>query len=132
LDDFTPEGLQDIERFFQRLCAGEQQPTNVLRGWAQLMLEAPKYWSTIPANLIVSSSLNLVTSTIIEHRRLVRKEKQFTSGRAWADYLRNLDGLGDAFAIFTFPSALYPDVSQFLQAIPDMAMYIVHANDIVS
>jgi hypothetical protein len=100
--------------------------------YTQLMLEAHKHWSPIPANLIISSSLNFITSAIIEHRRLVRRETQFRSGRAWAYYLRNLDGLGDAFAVFAFPSALYPDVSQSLQAIPDMARYIVYANDIIS
>jgi len=57
---------------------------------------------------------------------------QVNSGKPWAYYRRNLDGLGDAFAIFTFPSALYPKVENFVQAIPDMAMYIVHANDIIS
>ncbi|RDL37362.1 uncharacterized protein BP5553_04795 [Venustampulla echinocandica] len=132
LDDFTPEGMQDIEKFVPRLCTGEQQPTNVLRGLAQLMLEVHDHWSPVPANLIISSCLNFVTSAIIEHKRLVRRETQFRSGKAWAYYLRNLDGLGDAFAIFTFPSALYPDTSKFLQAIPDMAMYIVFANDIIS
>jgi hypothetical protein len=132
LDDFTPEAMQDIEKFFPRLCAGEKQPTSVLRGWAQLMLEANKYWAPILANLIVSSSLNFVNSTIIEHRRLVHQDNQSRSGKAWAYYLRNLDGLGEAFAVFTFPTALYPDASRFLQVIPDMAMYIVHANDIIS
>jgi hypothetical protein len=96
------------------------------------MLEVHSHWSSIAANLIISSSLNFITSTIIENRRLVKKEMQVKSGRAWAYYRRNLDGLGDAFAIFTFPSALYPDVENYVQAIPDMARYIVHANDIIS
>ena len=96
------------------------------------MLEPHNHWSPIPANLIMSSSLNFITASIIEDRRLVIRDTQFRSGRAWAYYLRNLDGLGDAFAVFTFPSALYPDVSQFIQAIPDMAMYIVYANNIIS
>jgi len=132
LDDQTPEGMQDIEKFHQRLCSGEPQPTIVLKGWAKLLLDAYTHWSPIPANLIVSSTLNFITSTTIAKGQLIRRETQLGSGKSWASYSRQLDGLGDAYAAFTFPSALYPDVSQFLQAIPDMAMYIVHANDIIS
>ena len=132
LDDFTPEGLADIEGFYPRFCAGTRQPNPTLEGWAQMMREAYEQWHPIAANLIVSASLNMITSTIIEHKRLVNSGALSRGGRGWAYYLRNMDGLGDAFAVFTFPQKLYPDVSQFLEAVPDMAMYIVHANDIIS
>ena len=132
LDDFTPEGLADIEGFYPRFCAGIRQPNATLEGWAQMMREAYEHWHPIAANLIVSASLNMITSTIIEHKRLVNSGALSHGGRGWAYYLRNMDGLGDAFAVFTFPQKLYPDVSQYLEAVPDMAMYIVHANDIIS
>lgn len=96
------------------------------------MNEAQIHWSLIPANIIITSSLNFVTSTIIEHKKLVSRDSQGPSGRPWAYYLRNMDGLGDAYGVFTFPSALCPDVSKYIQAIPDMAKYIVLSNDILS
>jgi len=65
LDDQTSEGMQDIEKFHQRLCSGEPQPNIVLKGRARLLLGAYTHWSPIPANLIISSTLDFITSTTI-------------------------------------------------------------------
>ncbi|KAI0155205.1 isoprenoid synthase domain-containing protein [Xylariaceae sp. FL1272] len=132
LDDHTIEGSHAIEYFHKRFYTGERQVTSVLEGLSQLIREAHHHWTPIAANLITTNIFAFVTATTIELKELVKPEAQVNSGHPWAYYKRCSDGLGDCFAAFTFPRALYPDESQWIQAIPDMAKYILLCNDIIS
>lgn len=58
--------------------------------------------------------------------------KPSKGGNSWPWYLRNKDGIGDTYAYFTFCKSECPDISRFLEAVPDMSMYIALTNDILS
>lgn len=96
------------------------------------MRGAFKIWDPIVANFIVTSSLDFVTANVLETREEFQNVTRTRGGESWPWFVRNKDGVADAFAWFTFPEALYPDMSNYLEMIPDLSKYIAGTNDILS
>ncbi|KAI1375404.1 terpenoid synthase [Hypoxylon crocopeplum] len=94
--------------------------------------EFEHYWDPVVANFIVASSLDFLNACVLEARPEFRHLAPTKGGQSFPWYLRFKNGLPDTYAYFTFPKALYPDISYFLEAIPDLSMYICLANDVLS
>lgn len=132
LDDEAGKSLDEFQAFHARFCAGERHPLPLLQGWADLMKLAFKYWDPVVANFIVSASLNFLNANVLEARGDTSRIKRSKGGHSWAWFLRDKDGVGEAYAWFAFPKALCPDMSCFLEVIPDLSAYIGKTNDILS
>ncbi|KAL7764208.1 hypothetical protein ACKLNR_005353 [Fusarium oxysporum f. sp. zingiberi] len=132
LDDEAAEYLEDFSMFHERFCADEKQPIPLLQGWADLMKLTFKYWDPLVANFIVTAFLNFLNSNALEARKEFHQIERTKAGRSWAWFLREKDGLGEAYAWFTFPKTLCPDISLFLEVIPDVSMWIGLTNDLLS
>lgn len=82
------------------------------------------------ANFIVTSSLNFVNATVLEDSV---PKMQCTAGREnWPYYLREKDGVGEAYVWLTFPKAIYPDLWMCIEAVSDMNEFLCFTNDILS
>ncbi|KAK7991318.1 terpenoid synthase [Apiospora saccharicola] len=46
------------------------------------------------------------------------------AGTSFPYHFRHMSGITEAFAIFTFLSEQHPDIGQFLEAIPDRALFM--------
>ncbi|KAK1841568.1 hypothetical protein CCHR01_15802 [Colletotrichum chrysophilum] len=133
LDDETSKSPEDCSRFVERLAAGEKQPTPLLEGWAELMRLAFKYWDPVVANFIVAASLNFVNANVLENRHEFKTLKPTRGGKNWPWFMRDKDGVAEAYALFTFPKDRYQDISNYLEMIPDnMSSYLSLTNDILS
>ncbi|KAH7473716.1 hypothetical protein FOMA001_g12048 [Fusarium oxysporum f. sp. matthiolae] len=132
LDDEAAEYLEDFSMFHERFCADEKQPIPLLQEWADLMKLTFKYWDPLVANFIVTASLNFLNSNAFEARKEFHQIERTKAGRSWAWFLREKDGVGEAYAWFTFPKTLCPDISLFLEVIPDISMWIGLTNDLLS
>ncbi|KAF4833913.1 Alpha-cuprenene synthase COP6 [Colletotrichum tropicale] len=132
IDDETSKSPEDCSKFIERFAAGEKQPTPLLEGWAELMRLAYKYWDPVVANFIVTASLNFVNANVLENRHEFKKLKPTKGGKKWPWFLRDKDGVSDAYALFTFPKDQYQDMSNYLEMIPDMSCYLALTNDILS
>ncbi|KAH9995696.1 isoprenoid synthase domain-containing protein [Xylariaceae sp. FL0662B] len=132
MDDEISRCPADFERFHECFAAGKPQPTPLLESWAELMRTAFDYWDPVVAGFIVSASLNYVNANIMEGRSDFQCLTPTKGGQSWPWYLREKDGVAEAYAYFTFAKALCPDISCFLEAVPDLTMYIALMNDILS
>ncbi|KAF4909022.1 Alpha-cuprenene synthase COP6 [Colletotrichum fructicola] len=132
IDDETSKSPEDCSKFIERFAAGEKQPTPLLEGWAELMRLAYKYWDPVVANFIVTASLNFVNANVLENRQEFKKLKPTKGGKKWPWFMRDKDGVSDAYALFTFPKDQYQDMSNYLEMIPDMSCYLALTNDILS
>ncbi|KAF5681463.1 longiborneol synthase [Fusarium denticulatum] len=132
LDDQAVEYLEEFSMFHQRFCADEKQPIPLLQAWADLMKLTFKYWDPLVANFIVTASLNFLNSNALEARKEFHQIERTKAGRSWAWFLREKDGVGEAYAWFTFPRALCPDISLFLEVVPDISIWIGLTNDVLS
>ncbi|KAI8956731.1 terpenoid synthase [Daldinia sp. FL1419] len=132
VDDEAGQSPEEFEAFHERFTAGIPQPTILLEGWAQIIRGAFTYWEPIVANFIVCSSLDFHNASVLEARSGFRDLVRTDGGQSFAWYMRSKTGLSDAYAYFTFPKAIYPDISCFLEAVPDLSKYISLANDVLS
>lgn len=77
--------------------------------------------------------LDFVTSNLLDvDEGFRRMQVTAEAGVKFPYYFRHMSGITEAFAIFTYPSGQYPDISQFLEVIPDMAHWINIHNDVLS
>ena len=131
-DDQTSKSPEDFSLLGKRLLQGKKQAPGLATIWADLLLESYNYYDTYIANCIVYSSLDAVNACVLETRDENRNMVPTRRGQSWSWYKRDKDGAGEAFACLAFPKAMYPDISLFLEALPDLAVYSALTNDILS
>lgn len=123
---------EEVDGYQKRFFSGQPQPTPLLRATAAVMRETWDHWDPLLANLIVTSTMDGVTSNLLDTRPEFQDLVVTKSGTAFPYFFRNMSGLTTAYACFSYPAALYPDIGNFLEALPDMALYINIVNDVLS
>ncbi|KAK2011370.1 longiborneol synthase [Colletotrichum eremochloae] len=124
--------MAEAQLFQERFFRGETQPNAMLEGLANLMREAPRWFDPVLANLLQISTLKFLTCNLLERHKGFLNMPVTRAGVKFPDFVRDLSGINVAFAVFCFPKAQYPDVEQYLEAIPDMARFIDISNDVLS
>ncbi|KAI1472128.1 terpenoid synthase [Daldinia caldariorum] len=132
VDDVASRSSDDFVAFHERFSSGTPQPTILLECWAALIRSCYDYWDPLVVNFIVASSLDFHNACVLEASSEMRHLVRTEGGQSFPWYVRRKTGLSDAYAYFTFPKAMYPDVSCFLEAIPDLSAYFCLANDVLS
>jgi len=87
------------------------------------------YGSTsVQGSIIVMASLKFISGTLLEYE--TKKMTMSSGSNAFSSYLRSLTGLSEVYAMFTFPPET--NVQLYIQAVPDMCIYIHYYNDLLS
>ncbi|KAG6916590.1 hypothetical protein DXG01_006240 [Tephrocybe rancida] len=89
-------------------------------------------WDTISANCIASSAMEYVNGCVLEELQAVQDMKISESAESWPDYLRDKTGIAAAYAFMIFPKSRDYKVSDFIQTIGDIMIFINLANDVLS
>lgn len=124
--------MAEAQLFHQRFFKGETQPNNLLEGLATLLREAHDLFDPVMANLLQISALKFLTCNLLERHDGFQNLVVTRAGEKFPDFIRDLSGINVAYAVFCYPKELYPDVGQYLEAIPDMARVIDISNDVMS
>ncbi|KAG7088709.1 hypothetical protein E1B28_012679 [Marasmius oreades] len=127
LDDIFSHHHQRMESFNESFLKGVSQDDLILDGLAKALLNTSKYYSPIQSNLIVTSTLDFMTSLIMEVK--IKKMESFDSP-SFAAYYRDMSGVSIAFAMFIFPKGIDP--ATYIQCTPQIGMYINYMNDVLS
>lgn len=115
LDDVVsrPEHFADGQRFLERYCRREAQPSPLFEAWADMCRRSYEHFDPVVANLVVTSSLNFVTAGVLEARSEFARIQPTPggAGSSWPWYLRSLDGVAEVggpffFFLFFFVSPL--------------------------
>ncbi|KAF5250789.1 hypothetical protein FANTH_4061 [Fusarium anthophilum] len=134
-DDIVGQSNQMVEEallFNERLLRGEPQPNSLLEGIAGLLREAHDHFDPVLANMLQISVLKFLTSNLLERHDGFQNMTITRAGHRFPDFYRDMSGMDQAYAVFCYPKAQYPDVGAFLEAIPDMANFINISNDVLS
>ncbi|KAI0098852.1 isoprenoid synthase domain-containing protein [Nemania sp. FL0031] len=131
LDDDACKSPEEWYQFGPRFLAGAKQHNCVAQEFDRWLRLTYDYYSPIVANFIITASLNFVNATALEGSE-VPKMARTAGGENWAYFLRDKNGLGEFYAWTTFPKTVCPEISWYMEAIPDMARYFCFANDIFS
>ncbi|CAI0649256.1 unnamed protein product, partial [Colletotrichum noveboracense] len=124
--------VEEAMAFHKRFFSGQRQKHNLLEGLATLLREAYDHWDPVLANMLQLSALKFLTCNLLERHEGFLSFEVTRAGEKFPDFLRDMSGINVAYAVFCYPKAMYPDVSQWIEAIPDMARIIDIANDVFS
>lgn len=105
-----------------------------MRAFASQVQLTYELYHPLVANLIINSSFNLLTSTELVAREGIKRKRYHPSkgGNYFPWYIRERDGVGEAYAWFTFPRRQFPNLEIPIEAIEDMTRFIAFANDVLS
>ncbi|KAJ7056067.1 isoprenoid synthase domain-containing protein [Mycena amicta] len=90
-----------------------------------------KLWGSLPANCITSAALEFVTGCALEIHPEIRKIKLDPSSTSWPYFLRSHTGVAPAYAFMIF-QAISANMSQYMQVIADICLFIDLTNDVLS
>ncbi|KAJ7578031.1 isoprenoid synthase domain-containing protein [Mycena floridula] len=132
IDDRVTAMRIPLEHFHGRLLNAEPQLDPLLDHLASLLKETPRHWDPVCASSIICSFLGFLGATLFLDRDEVQSKRGVIESQSWPPYLRTKDGEPEAYAYMVFPRETCPDISVYLQAIPDMCIFINANNDVLS
>ncbi|KAF5345445.1 hypothetical protein D9758_013651 [Tetrapyrgos nigripes] len=120
------DAQEDVDRFQERFLSGERHTDPVLQAGDVLLKEMYQYFGRIQANCITAAALNMSTSVILESTKIEVTEPSY------AEFYRRMSGVTDAYSLFIFPSNRNINLSDFIQTVPEIGVFLNHTNDILS
>ncbi|KAJ6496165.1 isoprenoid synthase domain-containing protein [Mycena sanguinolenta] len=132
IDDRVTNMRVPLERFHERLLDGKPQLDPLLDHLALLLKDTTQFWDPVCSTAIICSFLEFVASTLIQDRDEMKAKRGAVESPSWPEYIRAKDGEPDAYAYMIFPRDMCPDVSVYIQAIPDICTFINYNNDVLS
>lgn len=75
--------------------------------------------------------LPFLTSSLLEQKERFKNMAASQNGAKFPYYFRVMSGRDIAYAVFCSSKALYPDIDYFLEAFPDMAIFVNISNDVL-
>lgn len=133
VDDSASQDPEEWQNFIPRFYSGEEQSGVLARGFDYYIRLCYQHFHPKPASFIVASTLNFTNMTALAGCEMPRMVRTLDAkGCPWPQYVREKDGVAEAYAWFTFPKAHYPDPSVFMEVIPDIVNVICLTNDILS
>ncbi|KAF8149297.1 hypothetical protein K438DRAFT_1625090, partial [Mycena galopus ATCC 62051] len=88
------------------------------------------HWDPVCANAMVCAAFEFVSGTVLESTEEVSSMSIRSTG--WAKYLRAKAGMAPGFSCAIFPKHTHPEISAYIQVLPDIDDYMCLVNDILS
>ncbi|KAJ7107924.1 Trichodiene synthase [Mycena epipterygia] len=124
-----PTALQDFQR---GLVQGQVPENPVLRHFSLHLRDMYLYWDPVVANCIVCAALEFVNGCVLESRAEIRAMAVSPLAERWPSFLRAKTGVAAAYTLMIFPQSENVDIAQFMQAVPDINVFIELSNDVLS
>ncbi|KAJ8133476.1 hypothetical protein O1611_g150 [Lasiodiplodia mahajangana] len=131
VDDDAYKNPEEWSQFVPRFFTGTKQHNSVAQEFDRWLRLSYEYYSPTIASSIITASLNFVNATVLEGSE-VPKMVRTAGGENWAYYFREKTGIAEVYSLMTFPKTLCPEMSQYMEALPDMMKYINFTNDVFS
>ncbi|KIJ29346.1 hypothetical protein M422DRAFT_188608, partial [Sphaerobolus stellatus SS14] len=128
LDDCFQKDVEAVTEFNERFVSSREQKGKLLDDFASLLIEVPTHFCKIASNIIITATLNLVTALLIEQE--AKKLKLEKAAEKYATFTRVMSGASEAYALFAFSPEI--PISVYVQALPDLMVFINNGNDILS
>ncbi|KAF8551268.1 terpenoid synthase [Imleria badia] len=131
VDDVTDRFLEEmpnIYHFNDRFIRKEPQGNAILDAFADILRRASDLYRPVASHLITTSTLNFVTANLLENE--TRSMKISSAAQEYPTYQRNLSGFAEACGFIAFPREI--PLNEYIQAIPELRVFINNVNDIMS
>lgn len=132
IDDLAhamPSALQEFQFNILR-----KVPLNdkVLEHFVDNLTDMYHFWDALPANGIVCAALEFVNGCALENHPEIQSMSLHPSSTSWPYYLRAKTGVAPAYAFMIFTNDNHSNISNFMQVIADINIFIDLTNDILS
>ncbi|KAF7350598.1 Terpenoid synthase [Mycena sanguinolenta] len=128
-DCVSAEALEDYQR---NLLLGRPQADPALARYHEVLAKVYDHWDSVCANFMVCAAMEFVSGTIVENRPETMTLPVVPTAPNWPKYLRAKSGLGSGAACALFPRKVHPDLSAYIQVLPDIDDFTCLVNDILS
>ncbi|KAJ8090288.1 hypothetical protein PM082_018884 [Marasmius tenuissimus] len=128
LDDIFSQDPENMGEFSERFTKGLPQDNPMLEVLTKLIRQTSKYYGRVQTALIVTSTVDFVTSLSIELE--IPRVKNATEFSSFASYCRTMSGISVAYGMFVFPASI--PLSTYVSCVPLMSTYINCMNDVLS
>lgn len=91
-----------------------------------------RHWDPVNANSMVCAALEFISGTVMEDKEEIGAMVPHGAAVNWPRFLRTKTGIAPAYSYAVFPKSTHPDMSSYVQALPDMDDFINLGNDILS
>ncbi|CCL98540.1 uncharacterized protein FIBRA_00539 [Fibroporia radiculosa] len=131
MDDPAVLDSLSFREFHQKMCMGVvQQEAGMLGELTKVLKQMWDHYSAFSANSIYVSTLRFVNASILEHD--AQNEPLRRGALPFVEYKRSMSGTTEAYACFVWEKSKFPDIKEYMQAIPDAMLYVSYVNDILS
>ncbi|KAK7014362.1 isoprenoid synthase domain-containing protein [Favolaschia claudopus] len=131
IDDLASNMPSVLQDFQMKLLRRETPDHPVLHYFAGHLLDMYNFWDGLAANGITTAALEFITGCALEIHTEIRKIKLDSSSASWPYFLRARTGVAPAYAFMIF-RAVTSNMSQYIQVIPDVCLFIDLTNDVLS
>jgi hypothetical protein len=128
VDDTYTRDVIGVDSFNDRFVHGRKQANEGFDAFDRFLREIHTHWHGIQANVILTSALNFITSTILEFE--TQGMLVSPHAKSYALFQRMMSGASEAYAMFMFPPEA--PVKTYFQAVPACCVHINHVNDVLS
>ncbi|KZV67270.1 terpenoid synthase [Peniophora sp. CONT] len=127
--DVIIEAMSEFQRrFYTRL----PQLNPVLDRYANYMPKLYDHFEPYVASAMIMSSCAFIDVSCLEIRALTKRVPTKKDAKLWPYYVRNLSGIAAYYAFACFPQKDHPDLVNYVQAIPEITIFINFLNDVLS
>jgi hypothetical protein len=126
----SSKDIPTFSAFKQRFLRGLPQLVPVLTVFAEIIVSLCDMYDTFVANVILTATFEFFNSNCMElafeSLPLIRDAGRYP----W--YLRDQSGVGKVYALMAFSKSMKTDITDYVQAIPDMNYWFSAVNDFLS
>jgi len=132
LDDLCHNFPKAMEQFQYTVLTDTSGKDTVLGRFREHLTDMYKWWDFLPANCIITGAMEYVNGCALEEMPVIQDMPLSHSAKSWPYYLRAKTGVAPAYAYMIFPRENTPNISQFIQVIGDINLFIDLTNDVLS
>jgi len=131
MDDPAVFNSLESREFSQRMCTGSlQNDPGMLGEFAKVLRGMWAHYTGFSANTIYASALRFVNASMLEGDSVTTALS--SHALPFIEYKRSMSATTEAYACFIWEKTKFPDFKAYMQAIPDVMLYISYVNDILS
>ncbi|KAG6825742.1 hypothetical protein H0H92_002604 [Tricholoma furcatifolium] len=132
LDDLCSRFPASLQKFQLSILSNGDLEDPVLRAFKKHLTDMYRVWGVMQANSIISSAMEFINGCAFEELPELRNMKLSVNAWSWPYFLRAKTGVAAAYAFMIFPQSTNADLSEFIQTIGDISLFIDLANDLLS
>lgn len=132
LDDLAHKAPASLQGFQLKVLQKRSLDDPVLQHFSDNLADMYTFWDILPANSIVCAAFEFLNGCMLEIHPDIQSMVVCSSSPSWPYYLRAKTGVAPAYALMIFTKEKHPKISNYMQVVGDINLFIDLTNDVLS